>query len=182
MSQVQSAWQGLTDLQRQLWSTYATYLGKKQKHNSGLNINGHQLFININCIRFALSPENALFQPYLLSAPILNALPQPITIVSIHQDGVALIVNLSRAIDNSKEVVICFLSRPLLPSQMSSNVKMVLMVEPTNSGTEFQCNVSYGEIYGRVIQAGEWCQAKISVYNTDSQNYANYTTQRTQVI
>lgn len=182
MASIQNNWQNLTNTQRQLWNIYAIYIGKKQKNNSGLNINGHQLFININSIRFDLQADNGLFQPYLLSSPVLAPLPAPISIVSIHQDGVALIVNVNRAIDNTKEVVILFLSRPLLPSQMTANVKLVLMKAPTNSGTEYQCNVAYEEVYGRVIQVGEWVQSKIAIYSTDSQNYSSYTILRTQVI
>jgi hypothetical protein len=182
MIQVQSDWQQLSNSQRLLWNTYATYLNKKQKHNSSLTLNGHQLFININSIRFDLSPDNVLFQPYLLSSPVLNPLPQPIAAVSVEVDGVALFVNLDRGVSNVTEVVVCFLSRPLLPSQMSSNVKMVLMKSPTNSGTEFQCNVAYEDVYGRNLIAGEWVQVKVAVYSTVSQNYSNYTVQRLQVI
>src|SRR3972149_2337274 len=65
LADIQGNWQLLTDGQRLLWQTYAIYLNKKQKKNPTLNINGQQLFININAIRYALSSDNALFQPYL---------------------------------------------------------------------------------------------------------------------
>lgn len=182
IAQVQSDWQSLTDTQRTLWNTYAIYLNVKQHNNPTLNINGHQLFININSIRFDLSPDNVLFQPYLLSTPILTPIPQPINITSIERDGVSLKCNLDRTISNVDDVIILFLSRPLLGSQMSANVKLILMKAPTNSGTVFECNAYYSGVYGRVVNVGEWIQSKIAIYNTASENYSSYTVLRTQVI
>lgn len=181
LSSVQADWQSLTDAQRLLWSTYALYIGRKQKRNPTLNVSGHQIFIDINTVRYALSADNGLFQPYLLSSPILTALPPPINITSIHRNGVALEVNVDRAIDNSEEVIILYLSRPLSGSQMSGNIKTILMRSPTNGGTKFQCNAAYDNVYGRTINTGEWCQSQIAIYSTDSQNYSSYSVNRFQV-
>src|SRR3972149_7530721 len=54
MSSVQGDWQSLTDAQRLTWNTYATYLDRKQRRNPTLSINGQQLFIDINTVRYAL--------------------------------------------------------------------------------------------------------------------------------
>ena len=182
LSSVQSAWQTLSDTERLLWQTYAVWLNKKQKKNPSKIINGHQLFININSIRYDLAVNNFLFTPWLLSTPLFVPLPAPISIVSVERDGGALIVNLDRAVSQLDEVVMCYLSRPLLGSQMSAYQKMLLMNEPTNSGTEFQCNVAYGDGYGRVIDVGEWVQCKVAIYSDVSENYSNFTVIRTQVI
>jgi hypothetical protein len=181
LSTVQVSWQSLTNSERLLWQTYSIYLNKKQKKNPTLTVNGHQLFIDINTIRYDLSPDNTLFQPYPLTTPILAPLPQPINITTIERDGLALKVNLDRAVNNTKEVIILYLSRPLLGSQMSSYIKVLLMKSPTNSGTEFECNASYFYSYGRRPNVGEWLQTKIALYSTDSQNYSSYSVQRIQV-
>jgi hypothetical protein len=182
LSSIQYEWQQLTPAERTLWQTYAIFLDKKQKKNPTKNINGHQLFININSLRYDLSQYVNLFSPWLLSTPLLIPIPQPINALSVERNGVALYVNLDRAVDQTQEVVICFLSRPLTGSQMSSHTKMILMNEPTNSGTEFQCNVWYGDVYGRTVDVGEWIHVRVALYSTVSENYSNYTNLRTQVI
>lgn len=181
MSAVQTDWQNLTNSERVLWNTYAIYLNKKQKKNPSLLINGHQLFININSIRYDLSADNSLFQPYLLSTPVLAPLPAPINITSIVRNGVALECNLDRAISNLSEVIICYLSRPLSASQMSVNNKTILMKAPTNTGSLFECNAYYVNTYGRIIEVGEYVQAKIAIYSTVSQNYSSFSVNRFEV-
>jgi hypothetical protein len=180
-STIQTAWQSLTDDERNLWNTYAIYLGKKQKKNSSLLINGHQLFLNINSLRMDLAPDNGLFTPAILTTPILAPLPEPINIVSIERDGVALKINLDRAISNVYNVIICYLSRPIRASQMSAYIKMTLMKAPTNSGTDFECNAYYTGVYGRVPEVDEWLQTKIAIYDNRSENYSSYSVKRTQV-
>lgn len=181
MSSVQGEWQLLSDAERLLWNTYAVYLNKKQKHNLSLSINGHQLFINVNSIRYDLSSVNALFSPYLLSTPVLAPLPQPISVDLIVINFADITVTLDRAIDVTKEVVILFLSRPLTGSQMSPNQKMILMKSPTLNGTDFICTDYYESVYGRSVAAGEWLQTKVAVYNTDSENYSSYSVKRVLV-
>jgi hypothetical protein len=181
LASIQGEWQLLTNAERLLWQTYATYLNKKQKKNPTLNINGHQLFININSIRYDLSADNATFQPYLLSTPILTPIPLPINITSIVRNGVSLEVNLDRAVAASGEVIILYLSKPLSASQMSAHTKMLLMKSPTNSGTIFECNASYYNTYGRTIDVGEYCQSKIAIYSTTSENYSSFSVQRLEV-
>lgn len=178
MSAVQGDWQGLTVAQRLLWETYAVYLNKKQKHSNSLIINGHQLFLNINSLRYDLSSSNALFQPYLLSSPVLNPLPQPINVSLIVINFGDITVTLDRAVDVSKEVVILFLSRPLSPSQQTANQKMTLMKSPTIAGTDFIVTDYYEEVYGRILAVGEYVQSRVAIYNTDNQNYSSYSVQR----
>lgn len=182
LAAIQGAWQSLTDSERTLWQTYAIYLNKKQHHSNSLIVNGHQLFININSIRYALSGANSLFQPYLLTTPTLAPLPQPINITSIQRNGVALECNLDRAISNVDDVIILYLSRPLRGSQMTSHVKLTLMQAPTNTGTQFECNAYYYSVYGRVVEVGEFVQSKIAIYNTASHNYSSYSVQRFEVV
>lgn len=182
MAGIQVDWQNLSDADRLLWQTYALYLNKKQVKNNSLNINGHQLFINVNSIRYDLSFYNALFQPYLLSTPVLAPLPLPINITSIERDGLDLNCNLDRVISNVDDVIICYLSRPLLPSQQSANQKLTLMKASTNSGSLFECNAYYVSVYGRVLEVGEWVQSKIAIYNTASENYSAFSVNRFQVV
>lgn len=182
MATIQGEWQKLTNNERTLWQTYAIYLNKKQKHNPSLFVNGHQLFISINSIRYDLSPDNSLFQPYLLSTPILTPLPQPINITSINRNGLALELNLDRTINNLTEVIICYLSRPLWASQTTAYTKTILMKAPTNSGNNFECNAYYVDVYGRIIEVGEYVQTRIAIYSTVSQNSSSYSVNRFEVI
>lgn len=181
MSNIQYEWQQLTDPERLLWQTYATYLNKKQKNNLSLNINGHQLFINVNSIRYDLSAENTLFQPWLLSTPVLAPLPQPLNIILVVINFGEITVTFDRAIDDTKEVVVLYLSRPLSASQMSPNQKMILMKSETLNGTDFICTDYYESVYGRSVIAGEWLQTKLALYNTDSENYSSMSVSRIQV-
>ena len=182
LSSVQGDWQNLTNQERTLWQTYALYLNKKQKHNTSLIINGQQLFIDVNTIRYDLSADNTLFQPYLLTTPILSPVPQPINILSIERNGLALECNLDRAISQLTEVIICYLSRPLLPSQTSAHIKTTLMKAPTNTGSLFECNAYYVNVYGRIIEVGEWVQSRIAIYSTVSESYSTYSVQLVQVV
>lgn len=179
---IQGDWAALTQAQRNLWSTYAIYLNKKQKKNPNLLINGHQLFINVNSIRYDLQADNALFQPYLLSSPTLAPLPQPINVTSIDRNGVALELNLDRAIVAASEVLIAFLSRPIKPTQQSAYIKTILMKAPTNNGTVFDCNAYYSSVYGRTPEVGEDVFCKVAIYSTVSQNYSAYSVNRFTVV
>ena len=181
MAQIQGDWQTLTDQDRLLWKTYSLYLNKKQKKNPNLIINGQQLFININAIRYALSPVITLFQPYLLVTPVMIPIPKPINILSITADLSGLIIHLDRATDNSKEVIICYLSAPLQGSQQSIYQKMVLIKNVTNDDDTFSATSYYVEVYGRVPNVGEWLQTKIALYSTDNENYSSFSYNRIQV-
>jgi hypothetical protein len=181
MSTIQGDWQGLTGPERLLWNTYAIYLNKKQKHSNSLIINGHQLFININSIRYALKDTTPLFSPYLLSTPVLSPIPQPINITTIERNGLNLEVNTDRAVTDTEDVVILYLSRPLSASQQSANQKLTLMKFVTGTGSQQLCNEEYKSVYGRTIDAGEWVQSKISCYNINQENYSSYSVQRLEV-
>jgi len=181
LASVQGAWQSLTASERVLWNTYAIYLNKKQKKNPTLTINGHQLFININSIRYDLSGVNTLFQPYLLTTPVLTPVPQPINVTTIFSDGFAFSVSFDRVVDDTTEVIILFLSRPLISSQMSGYIKSTLMLTSTIASNSIIPTDYYKEVYGRVIQPGEFIQTKVAIYSTVSQNYSSFSVQRIQV-
>lgn len=180
MSTVQGGWQGLTDAERLLWQTYAVYLNKKQKHNTSLLLNGHQLFLNINCLRYDLSSSNSLFNPYLLSTPIFAPLPLPITVTIITTNFGDLTVTMDRSIDNTTEVVALYLSRPLSATQKSGYQKMILMKAQTATGFDFICTDYYISVYGRLPVAGEWLQLKLAIYSTVGENFSSHTVQRIQ--
>lgn len=182
MAQVQNDWQTLTDAQRQLWNTYAIYLGKKQKHNTGLNLNGHQVFMQLNSIRYDLAPTNPIISPYLLDTPILVPPPQPRPASLIAVLFGNFQVDFTPDIDSTKEVIVCFLSRPLSGSQVSSNQKLTLMKTATADGSGYFCGDYYTEVYGRIPEIGEFIQCKVAVYNTDEQNLSAYSVQRFEVI
>lgn len=181
ISIVQTAWQQLSTSDRVLWSTYATYLNKKQKKNPTLAINGHQLFININSLRLDLSTANPIFSPPLLTTPILQPPPPPALITNLAINFGDITVTLDTNIDNTKMVVILFLSRPLTASQQSPNQKMLLMKSATDNGFDFICTNYYTEVYGRSLQVGEYVQTKLAIYNTDNENYSAFSVARWQV-
>lgn len=182
MATVQNDWQTLTTAERTLWQMYSTYIQKKQKKNSGLNINGHQLFIAINSIRFDLSSSNVLFQPYLLVSPKLVPLPLLINVDAVSYAFDSLRVSFDRVIDASTEVVICFMSRPLKASEQSPNQKMVLMKVATLDESYIEITDYYVEVFGRPLFAGEFVQVKLAVYSTASENYSSYSVYRGEVI
>ena len=180
MSTVQGGWQSLTDAERLVWTTYAVYLNKKQKHNTSLILNGHQVFLNVNCLRSDLSSSNTLFVPYLLSAPIFAPLPLPISVSIITTNFGDLTITFDRAVDNTTEVIAIYLSRPLSASQQSGNQKLVLMKAQTDTGFDFICTDYYKSVYGRLPNAGEWIQLKVALYSTTSENFSSHTVKRIQ--
>jgi len=180
LSIVQNAWTSLTDAERLQWKIYSQYIQIKQKKNPTLYVNGHQLFINYNTLRLALSYNNLLFTPALCTVPIMAPLGQPISINSLHMNGVALEVNLSYIVNNAQEVIILYMSRVLSPSQISGYQKLILMDAPTNSGNQFECNAVYYNTYGYRPTIGDWVQTKISIYDITRQSYTTYAEQRIQ--
>lgn len=182
MATVQNDWQTLTPAERTLWQVYSTYIQKKQKKNVGLNINGHQLFININSVRFDLSSSNVLFQPYLLVTPKLIPLPQIISVDAVSEGFGDLRVAFHRVVDSSKEVIICFASRPLKSSEQSANQRMVLMKSPTLNESYISIYDYYVSVFGRTAYAGEYIQVKVAIYSTDSENYSSYCVFHDQLI
>lgn len=181
ISSIQGDWQSLTDTQRLLWGTYALFLNKKQKRNPTLNINGHQLFLNINSIRYDMQNVSALFVPYLLSTPILTPLPQPVNIVTMEINSGNLIAFLDRAMVATEDVVLMYLSRPLTGSRQSANQKTTLMKVATVNGTIIDVTSYYTSVYGRRADVGEWLQTKIAVYNINQENYSPFSIQRLQI-
>ena len=55
------------------------------------------------------------------------------------------------------------------------------MKSTTNNGTVFDVGFAYPDVYGRMIEIGEWVQSKIAIYNTSSENYSSYSVQRIQI-
>lgn len=52
MYRCQYEWQHLTECQRQIWNSFASFTKKAQKHSGNIFINGHQLFIQCNFYRY----------------------------------------------------------------------------------------------------------------------------------
>ncbi len=178
MATVQSAWQSLSNSDRQLWQVYATFIGKKQKHNSGLNVNGHQLFLNYNSIRYDLSSSNASLDPYLLTTPVLTPLPLPLVPNEVLNSAGNVLVSFDRVLDTDTDIAVCFISRPLLPSQFSSNQKLTLMKAPTTNDNFISIGDYYETVYGRKIQSGEYCQVKLAIYSLTTQSISSYSSDR----
>jgi len=178
---IQSSWQLLTDNQRLLWQNYSIFIGHKQKRNSSLNINGHQLFIKINSLRLALSPVNDLFTTWLLSTPIFSPLISPFQITSIGIDVTLLKVVFDTEIFAGTQVVAVFISRPLRGSQLSGNQKLTLMKSSTFNGFYLDINDYYITVYGRVPVPGEFVQAKVCVWEDTAGSFSNYSVNRFEI-
>lgn len=175
---IQSQWQLLTIAERNQWSTYATFLNKKQKKNPNLSINGHQLFINVNAIRYDMTLTSLIFQPPLLSTPTMVPVPLPISIVTLVINFGQMVFTLSRNVLTANDVIILYLSRPLTASQTTSNVKTILMKSSTIDGPEFDPTSYYETVYGRKLIVGEWVQTRIAIWDTTSNNYSSFDVQR----
>lgn len=182
LSTVMGEWTRLTDQQRLLWQTYAGYLGKKQRKSDSLIVNGHQLFIAVNSIRYDLQSVNAIFDPYLQTTPILAPLPLPINIISITTPGDTVRVNFDRATVEDEDVIILFMSRPLSGSQMSAYQKLTLMLVGTLSQDNMDVTDYYTSVYGRPLDIDEYCQTEVAVWNIDSGNYSSYSVARIKAL
>lgn len=182
IARIQGNWRAITNEQRMLWEQYSIYLDKKQKHNPSIRVNGHQLFLNYNSIRYDLQEVAPLFNPYLLESPIMTTLPEPISIVSVVQGEVFLFVTLSRVINSLEEVIILSLSSSLLGSQNSQNQKMLLMKSATTSGNVFECSNYYKEVYGRKLEVGMYVQSRVAIWSVVNQSYSLFSRQRFEVL
>ncbi len=178
---VQGAWLLLSNAERLQWQSYATYLNKKQKKNPTLSINGHQLFINVNTVRYDMLGTSALFSPPILTTPTLTPLPQPISIVTIVINFGDITITLDRAVTAANESILLFMSRPLRATQMSANQKMVLMKTSTQDGLDFIPTSYYEEVYGRKLISGEYVQTKMAIYDNVSNNYSAFSHGRFEV-
>jgi hypothetical protein len=181
MSSIQGDWQNLTDNQRLVWNTYAQYLNSKQWNNNSLAINGQQIFVRINAIRYALKTDNALFQPYLLVAPTFAALPLPNPLDAVRNIAGVLSLRYSTALVAANQVAIGYMSRPLSGSQTSANIKTTLMKFATVNGVSQTVTDAYISVYGRVLEVGEWVQTEVAIYDTNMENFSSYSVSRQQV-
>jgi hypothetical protein len=181
ISSIQGYWQGLSDAERLLWQTYALYLNKKQRRNNSLNINGHQLFINVNSVRYALRDFSALFVPYLMPTPVLLPPPLPINITAITDIGLDVEVSLDRVVLVVLNVCVLSMSKILSPSQQSAHQKLTIIKTYTNTGTVLSVGAAYQDIYGRMPEIGEWVQTKISIWDDGVKAFSSPSVQRIQV-
>ena len=180
IAQLQNDWKSLDDATRNSWENYSRYLNLKQKRNPTLNINGHQLFIRINSIRYSLQDVSSIMSPYLLSIPIFAPLPQPLQILTLDNTMDLLWATFNFEINLSNNVVILLASRPLTGSQISANQKLTLMRTATTSVGHFDFTSYYTEVYGRLPAEGEWLQIRAALWDSTTGSFSNYTNQRLQ--
>ena len=181
MITAQNAWMGLTNAERTLWQTYALFLKTPQKKNPTLIINGHQLFLKLNSLRYDLHFDNTLFTPTIQDTPVLTNLPQPINVTAITRVGVLINATLDRPVNSLNEVVSLYASRPLTASQMTSNRPLTLMRTPTQTGTTLDFNANYVKVYGRRVEVGEYIQIRVAVWDDTSKYFSSFSNIRLQV-
>lgn len=161
---IQSAWQSLTTAQRALWNTYAIFRPRPSRKNALVFLRGQQVFFLEQNIRYNMHGFGTEFDTIINPAPVLSILPNILQMDEITSSGAAVRIRTVQPVIVADESVICYLSRPLLSSQVSGYNKTALLRFTTADGSVQDVTTPYVEAYGRVPQVGEYLLYDLSRY------------------
>ena len=182
ISVIQQGWQSLTPTEKQLWETYSIFRKRQTRKNPQLFLKGQDTYMVENSIRFQLAQANAILTPVLSSTPILTTPPSSINITQILNTGADMEITTDIPVDDTYQVVIIYLTRPLGASQISNWNKKRLMRFNTVFGSFQYIGSVYTQAYGRLLQAGEYVNYKIGLYDNNIRTFGAFTEGRLQSI
>lgn len=155
---VQNGWFALSDAQRSTWSSFAKFVNVQQIKNTGLYVNGQQLFIKSNVIR-------AFYGLSSLSDPQFSRCITLSVSFTVALSGADLILTSSRLVDSDVEFIVCYATFPVRPTINNPGSRYRLLVFSTTTDTTFDISSAYTAVFGRKPIAGETIFVKAFVAN-----------------
>lgn len=158
---VQSNWFQLTEAQRNVWKSFATWAKINQLNSNELIINGMQIYIRVNVIR-------ALYGLSLITSPGFSLCANVPALWSVGLSGGNLILTSSRVIDDSAEFVICYASIWCRETINAPGSRLRLLIFSTSSGSTFDISAAYTAVFGRLPVVGETIFIRAALVNKET--------------
>lgn len=178
---VQSAWTSLAISNRNLWEAYAVFKNKHTKKGFGAILTGQSIFMQENIMRLNINESGFAFTPLILLSPIITTPPQTISIVSAKLEFGNFQLHFDYNIPDATKYPIVFISRPLLPSQISDYNKKRFMALILSTGQVQDISAVYKAAWSKFPSGGNYVNTKVALYDTDLNTFSLFNNQRTLV-
>ena len=182
VASVQWVWNNFTANDLAIWNTYATYRAVPQKNNPSLQINGQQIFIALNTLRWKMQTYVTAMSPVIIVSPILVMPYAPIDIVTIQNIAGGLYVTPNYSILAANQFFIFKLSAPLTITKQSQYNKLKLIPYTPNNGDLQDLTAGYISLFGGSPLIGQFINYEISVADVDTSTSSYVTRGRLAVI
>lgn len=139
---MQTQWQALSDAERDVWRSFASFANIQHRNNALYTINAQQAFIKANVIRI-------LYGLIVLNPPEFSKCVTLSVDFSIALNGLDLELTSSRLIDSLVEFVVCFATVPVRSSVNNAGSRFKLLVFNSPTGTNFDLTAAYTAVFGR---------------------------------
>lgn len=176
-----NTWFTLTQSQRAQWNQYAVFRNIKQKRNPSKEINGHQIFIRENNLRYNMRNYGAIFTNPIHSTPLFANPTTPIKITSVDENVGELNIHHDISVDATKQGILLWISRPIRQSQTSKYIKRTMIKTVTINGQAQIVTSYYTSVYGRIPQTGEYVSIEIGLYDNTVKTFTRSPEQLFQV-
>jgi len=162
---MQAAWRALSVQDRNLWEVYASFRNRPTRKQTSSPIGGQGTFMLENSIRILFSQAGGTISPVILSTPIITPPPQSVTINSMTTGGADLIITTDYSVTSADEFLFLYITRPLLPSQISIWNKKRLLPKINDDGNSQAIEVPYLAAFGILPTVGQVVNTEIFLYD-----------------
>lgn len=177
-TRIQQAWRALSVSDRNLWEVYATFKNKSTRKNILGKLTGQSIFMQENTVRLIHVNSFGSFSPEILITPTIVSLPEVVKITSITNAASILTLNTDYDIPDASKFFVIYLSKPLLPSQISNYNKKKIFCYPASTGTSQGYTSIYTLKFGILPTVGQVLNTEIALYDKDINTFGSFQTQR----
>lgn len=169
MSEIQSAWSALTEIQRNLWRQFISYSGQSINNDSSIQISGYNLFLKYQFCRKLCNLPLLVEFTYI---PIPQW-PQAFIFSNVSNQ---LFIQFDRVISDNEYFFILSVSNPRVPSKSYSpqNCRYMFCVR-SNSDT-FSFTETYIQNFGLLAQTGDTVHFSIYYFSLLAPLLSGYST------
>lgn len=182
ISNITATWITLSQSQRDQWNQYAIFRNIKQKRNQSRAINGHQLFIRENNLRWQMRNFGPLFVSPIHTTPLFANPPLNITLDVLINVIAQFRVRTTRALTPATEALLLWISRPIKQSQTSSYIKRKMIKVLTEANDTHIITDYYTQIYSSIPEVNDFVSIEIGLYNDIVKTFTKSPPQLIQVI
>lgn len=177
-AQIMQAWQTLSKQDRQLWEVYAQFRNRPTRKSSNIPLSGQATFMLENSIRLQFDQAEGVATLGISTTPIITTPPQTIGINTITNVAGVLTIDLDFFIQPAIRFAFVYITKPLLPSQLSIWNKTKLIPNLKDTGAGQDVTARYLNLYGILPTPGQEVNTKTFLYDKDSKTFGSGNSQR----
>jgi len=175
---IQQAWQNLSVANRNLWEIYAQFRNRPTRKQSGQFLRGQATFILENSIRLRHVQAFGVLAPEILTTPVITPPPQPVSIITAVATVFTFTLGMSYNIPDATKFIFCYITRPLLGSQMSNWNKKRLMANLSSTGYSQVITSTYQSLFINLPTPGQYVNTETFLYDKNISTFGSGTKQR----